>query len=122
MPGLGTVLRWKGALVNGEHWLFEAWPAPLEVLVRTAMVTAGAKRRSMLRRQLRRTQKHRTRKVDGPVDALVAQPHRRLISEPSAQMTADLLRTPPLGQQLTDQLTQLQIGLDAASMMPGAAR
>jgi hypothetical protein len=34
-------------------------------------------------------------------------------------VTADLLWTPPLRQQLANQLSQFAIGLDAASMVAG---
>jgi hypothetical protein len=40
----------------------------------------------------------------------------------AAQVTADLLRAPPLDQQLGDEFTQQRIGLDAAQMEAAATR
>jgi hypothetical protein len=37
-------------------------------------------------------------------------------------VTADLLRAPPLRQQLGDQLPQVTVGLDAPPMIAGSAR
>ncbi|WP_041324804.1 hypothetical protein [Mycobacterium marinum] len=35
-------------------------------------------------------------------------------------MAADLLRTPPLTEQLADHLTEVAVGVDPASVMPSA--
>jgi hypothetical protein len=50
----------------------------------------------------------------------MTQPHPRLLGELQPQVTADLLRAPPLGQKLRDQLPQFAVGLDAAPMMAAA--
>src|SRR5829696_7528523 len=55
--------------------------------------------------------------VDGLIDALVAQPHRRVFREPTAEVPADLLRTPTLSEQFADDCAQLDVGIDAASMV-----
>jgi hypothetical protein len=66
----------------------------------------------MLRSQLRRAQKWRSGLIDGLVDALVTQRHSRFVGEPSAQMAADLLRTPPLPEQLSEQPPQLAVAIE----------
>jgi hypothetical protein len=113
MSYLGAILGLKRPLVDGEHRLFEPRPAPLDTLMRASMVAARAKRRTPVWGQLRRPHQHRSGLVDGLVDALVTQPHRRFVGKPSTQMAADLLRGPPLRQQLTDQLAELTVRLDA---------
>jgi hypothetical protein len=52
----------------------------------------------------------------------VTQPHPRLVGELQPQLTADLLRAPPLGQKLANQLAQLAVGLDAPPVTAGPAR
>jgi hypothetical protein len=47
----------------------------------------------------------------------MAQPHRRVIREALPEMTADLLRAPPLPQQLADHPAELSVGLDLAAML-----
>jgi hypothetical protein len=76
----------------------------------------------MLRSQPRRPQQCRSRLIDGLVDALVTQPHPRLLGELQPQVTTDLLWAPPLGQKLCDQPPQFAVGLDASPMVAGAAR
>ena len=76
----------------------------------------------MMRSQPRRPQQCRSRLIDGLVDALVTQPHPRLLGELQQQVTADLLWAPPLGQKLCDQLPQFAVGLDASPMVAGATR
>jgi hypothetical protein len=44
MPGLAAILWLERALVDGQHRLLEAWPAPIDMLVRAAVIPAGAKR------------------------------------------------------------------------------
>lgn len=122
MPRLGTILGRERPPVDGEHRLFKPRPTPLDPLMRTPVITAGAKRRTTMRGQLRQAQKCRTRLVDGLVDALVTQPHRRVVREPPAQLTGNLLRAPPLEQQLTDQLAELEVGLNAPPMITDAPR
>ena len=121
MPSLGTILGRERPLVDREHRLLKPRPAPLDPLMGTPVIAAGAKRRTTMRGQLRRAQKCRTRLVNGLVDALVTQPHRRLVREPQAQLTGNLLRAPPLEQQLMDQLAELEVGLNAPPMTSGAA-
>jgi hypothetical protein len=53
---------------------------------------------------------------------LVTEPHRRLAGEPQPQLPADLLRAPPLRQQLGDQLPQLAAGLDPPPVAAGPPR
>jgi hypothetical protein len=47
----------------------------------------------------------------------VAQPHRRIIGEAVAKVAADLLRTPPLPQQLGDHPAELIVGRDLAAVL-----
>lgn len=122
MPNLGAVLGQKRPLMDRSHRLFELWPAPLDPLMCAPVIAAGAKRRTLPRGKLRRASECRARLVDGLIDALVTQLHRRPVTEAPAQVTADLLRAPPLGRQLTDQLAQLEAGVDAPPMMTSAAR
>jgi hypothetical protein len=49
------------------------------------------------------------------------EPHRGLVGKPSTQAKADLLRAPPLRQQLAYQLALFTVGFNAVSMMTGAA-
>jgi len=122
MPSLGAILRRERTLVDGEHRLLKPRPAPLDPLMRPSVVTPGAQRRPTMRSELRAAQECRPWLVYGLVDALVTQPHPRLVGEPSAQVPADLLRAPPLEQQLADQLAQLEVGLDPPLMTSGATR
>jgi Insertion element 4 transposase N-terminal len=52
----------------------------------------------------------------------MAQPHPRLARKPQPQVAADLLRAPPLSQQLSDQLAQLAVALDPPPVRAGTAR
>jgi hypothetical protein len=97
---------------EGERRLLEPRPAPVATLMRAA----GAQRRTMLRSQPRRAQERRS----GLIDGLVRQPHPGFVGEPAAQMAADLLRTPPLREQSTEQLAQLPVALDTTSMLAGS--
>ena len=74
----------------------------------------------MLRSQRRQAQEWRSGLIDGLIDALVAQPHPRFVWEPAAQMTADLLRTPPLREQFNKQLAQPAVSLDTTSVVAGS--
>jgi hypothetical protein len=75
----------------------------------------------MLGSQLRGAHEYRSRLVDGLVDALVAQPHRRVVGELPLQVSADLLGAPPLGEKLRHQVAQLLIGVDATLEKPALA-
>lgn len=90
--------------------------------MRTPVITPGAQRGQTVRSQRRRVQQHRSRLVDGLVDALVTQLHPRLARKPQPQLTADLLRAPPLGQQPGDQLPQLPVVLDPPPVTASTAR
>src|SRR5215212_4900141 len=76
----------------------------------------------MVRSQPRWPQQSRSRLIDGLVDALVTQPHPRLGGEPHPQMTADLLRAPPLVQKLRDHLSEFAVDLNPSPMIAGATR
>jgi hypothetical protein len=52
----------------------------------------------------------------------MAQPHRRIIGEAVAKMTADLLRAPPLTKQLGDHVAEVIVGVDPASMVTCSTR
>src|SRR5579875_3123854 len=65
-----------------------------------------------MRSQRRGPHQRRSGSVDGAVDALMTQPHVRVVTEPGVQVTADLLRAPPLRQQLGRQPPQLDIGVN----------
>jgi len=122
MASLGAILGLKRPLMDREHRLLKPRPTPIDALMCTPVVPAGAKRRATVRSQRRRALQRRSRLIDGFVDALVTQPHRRLAREASTQLAADLLRTPSLRKKIRDEPTQLGIRLDAASMLPSAAR
>jgi len=62
------------------------------------------------------------RLIDGLVDALVTQPPPRLARKLQPQVTADLLRAPPLREQLGDQLPHLAVGLDPPPVTAAPAR
>lgn len=51
VAGLGPVGGWERTLVNGEHGLLEPGAAAVLPLLGTAVVTTGAQRRGMLRRE-----------------------------------------------------------------------
>jgi hypothetical protein len=51
------------------------------------------------------------------IDALMAQPHRRLIAEPVVQMPADPLRAPPLPKQLPDETAQDRIRVQPTTVL-----
>src|SRR5512132_3570088 len=74
----------------------------------------------MVRRQPRWPQQPRSRLVDSLIDALVTQPHPGLLGELHPQMTADLLRPPPLVQKLCDHLPQLADDVDPSPMIASA--
>src|SRR3954470_20880829 len=76
----------------------------------------------MVRSQPRWPQQSRSRLIDGLVDALMTQPHPRLGGEPHPQLTADLLRAPPLVQKLRDHLSEFGVGLNPSPMIAGATR
>jgi hypothetical protein len=44
MARLGAIVGVEGSLVDAEHRLFEAGPAPVSALMSAAMVASGAKR------------------------------------------------------------------------------
>src|SRR5215217_6637616 len=71
----------------------------------------------MVPSQPRWPQQSRSRPIDGLVDALVTQPHLRLLGELQPQVTADLLWAPPLAQKLRNHLPQFAVGLDASPMI-----
>jgi hypothetical protein len=50
------------------------------------------------------------------MDTLVAQPHRGIVGELAAQVAGDLRWAPSLGKQLCDDLAEIRVGLDAATM------
>ena len=78
--------------MDGQHRLREPGPSPLHPLLRTSMVSARAKLRTVTECDPRRACGGRSEPVDGLVHALVTQPHRRAITEPLVQMPAYLLR------------------------------
>jgi hypothetical protein len=117
---LGAVLGREGPLVDCEHRMFKPRSAPFGALLSAPVISPGAQRGAVMRRQPRGPQQSRSRLIDGPVDAFVAQPHARLFGEPRPQVTADLLWAPSLGQQLRDQLAQFVVGLDPSPMAAGA--
>ena len=96
------VLRRERPLADREHGLLEPRPAPVRMLVRAAVIASAAQQRTVAGGQRRRAHQRRSRLADGPVDALVTQPHLRLAGEPQPRLAADLLRAPPLGQQVGD--------------------
>ena len=53
MPGLGTVLGREWALMDREQRLLEPRSAPLEALMGTWVIAAGAQRRPVVRGQPR---------------------------------------------------------------------
>ncbi|BBN46307.1 hypothetical protein MAHJHV58_50770 [Mycobacterium avium subsp. hominissuis] len=50
--------------------------------------------------------------VHSPVDAFVAQPHQSVLGVFAPQVSGDLLRAPPLSEELGDQVTQGGILVD----------
>jgi hypothetical protein len=46
----------------------------------------------------------------------MTQPHGRVVDEAQSQMTADLLRAPPLTKQLGDHSTELAVDVDSAAV------
>lgn len=121
MTCLGTILGRERPLVDGEHRLLKSRATSFDPLVGASVVPAGAKGRTTMGCQFGGSQQCRARLVHGLENALVAQPHRRLVGEPSAQVTTDLLGAPALEQQLADQLAQLEVGLDTPPMTTGTA-
>jgi hypothetical protein len=121
VPGLAAVLGRERPLVDRAHRLLKAWTAPIGAPLGATMITAGPQRRAMLRSQRRRAHQRRSRLVDGLVDALVTQPHRRLVREPLAEMPADLLRAPALRQQLVDHPSQHDVRMDPAAVVTRSA-
>ncbi len=51
----------------------------------------------------------------------MTQPHRRVLREALPEVPADLLRAPPLRQQLGNETAQLRVHRDPATMMTAAA-
>ncbi len=51
------------------------------------------------------------------VDAFVAQPHLGVVGEAQPEMTADLLRAPPLSKQLADHGAELAVRVHSAPML-----
>lgn len=80
------------------------------------MIATRTQGRPPVRSECRGPHQHRPGLVDGLMDALVTQPHRRIVWEPSPQLPADLLGTPPLFEQLADQLAEFDVGLDATTV------
>ena len=122
MSRLGPVLGREGPLVDREHRMLKPCPTPFGALMGAPVISPGAERGAAVRSQPRWPRQSRSRLIDGLVDALVRQPHPRLLGELQPQVTADLLWAPPLGQKLRDQLPQFAVGLDASPMIAGATR
>ena len=70
-----------------------------------------------MRRQPRRTYEARIQLVDSLIDTFMAQPHRPITGKTLAQVTADLLRTPPLTKQLGHHSAKLIVGIDPATVL-----
>ena len=75
-----------------------------------------------MRGQLGAADQHGSGLIDSLIDALVAQPHSRVVREPAPQVSADLLRTPPLRQELADHAPQLSVLLDTPPVLAGPTR
>jgi hypothetical protein len=121
-PGWDRFLGREGPLVDREHRMLKPRPTPFGALLSTPVISPGAQRGTMVRSQPRWPQQSPSRLIDGLVDALVTQPHPRLLGELQAQVTTDLLWAPPLGQKLRDQLPQFAVALDASPMIAGTTR
>jgi hypothetical protein len=52
----------------------------------------------------------------------MAQPHRWIIGETVTKVTADLLRAPPLTEQLGDHTAEVIVGVDPTSMVTRSTR
>jgi len=111
MPRLGSVIGCERPLVNTQHRQLEPRPSSITALVCTPMIPSGPQRRWTVRGKPRRATKARIRLIDGLVDALVTQAHRRVVGEPGSQVAADLLRAPPLSKEFNNQLAERQIRL-----------
>jgi hypothetical protein len=59
--------------------------------------------------------------VDSLIDTFMTQPHRPISREKHPEVAADLLRAPPPTKQLSDQDTELFIGVDPSSVMTCSA-
>jgi DNA-binding IclR family transcriptional regulator len=60
--------------------------------------------------------------MDSLINTFLAQPHRRIIGKAVAEVTADLLRTPPLTKQLGNHSAEVIVGVDSASVMTCSTR
>ena len=85
------------------------------------MVSARPQRGSSVWSQRCRTQQRRSRLVDGLIDAFGTQPHARLLGKTSAQVAADLLRTPSLRQKLGHHQSERGNGFETSPVMPGSS-
>jgi hypothetical protein len=79
------------------------------------VISPGAQRGAMVGCQRGGPLQRRSRLVD----ALVRQPHRWLAGESQAELAADLLRAPPLLQELGHQAPQLAAGLHSPRVTAG---
>lgn len=104
------------------HRLLEPGPATLGPLIGSPVIPPGAQRRAVLRCHRRRPEQRRSGLIDGLVDALVTQPHRRLVRMVQSKVPADLLRAPPLLQQICHQVSELEVGVEATPMSACSAR
>src|SRR6185437_14461003 len=111
--------RLERALMDSEHRLGEPRPAPVDPLMRPPVIAPGPQRRTLHRRDFRRSDQDRSWLVDRLVDALVTQPHLRPVRKPGTQMTGDLWRAPALADQAADHLAQLWVGFHTASVRAG---
>ena len=117
----GSVLGWERTVMDGEHRLLEPGPASFDTLLGAAVVSARPQRGSSVWSQRCRTQQRRSRLVDGLVDALGTQPHAWLLGKASAQVAADLLRTPSLRQKLGHHQSERWNGFETSPVMAGSS-
>ena len=99
--------------MDGQHRLLEPRPASPAGLMGATVIASGAQRRTALRREPGWPQEHGTGLIQRLVDALVAQAHFWFVRKPQAQVPTDLLRAPPLPEELDQQHAELSVGLHA---------
>ena len=121
MAWFGSVLGWERTVMDGEHRLLEPGPASFDTLLGAAVVSARPQRGSSVWSQRCRTQQRRSRLVDGLIDALGTQPHARLLGKASAQVAADLLRTPSLRQKLGHHQSERWNGFETSPVIAGSS-
>ncbi len=109
VPSLATVLGWEWTLMDRLHRLLKPGSTPIGSLLGAAVFASRAQRGATLGCERRRAHQRRSGLVDRLVDAFRAQPHRPIVRELVTQVPADLLRAPPLRQQLTDHAAQLDV-------------